>query len=69
MVRDVAQPGTMPGGPGHYQMEAAPGCYETQEAAHAAATRFNTPRLRPADYYGELPTPADYHHPHPWDLK
>ncbi|SHK71828.1 hypothetical protein [Hymenobacter psychrotolerans] len=69
VVRDVAQPGTVPGGPGHYQQEPAPGRYATQEAATAAAARFNAPRLRPADCYGLLPTPADDYHPHPWDLK
>ncbi len=69
VVRDVAQPGTVPGGPGHYQMQAAPGRYATQEAAMATAARFNAPRLRLADRYGELPTPADDYHPHPWDLK
>lgn len=69
VVRDVAQPGTAPGGPGLYQQEAAPGHYATHEAATAAAARFNAPRLRPADHYGLLPTPADDYHPHPWDLK
>ena len=69
VVQDVAQPGTVPGRPGLYQMQAAPGRYATQEAATAAAARFNAPRLRPADRYGELPTPAEDYHPHPWDLK
>lgn len=72
VVRDVALPSTRPGGPGHYQQEAAPGAYATHEQAQAAADALNAPpvlRLRPADRYGELPTPADDYHPHPWDLK
>ena len=69
VVRDVPQPGTMPGDPGHCQQEAAPGAYASQEAAHAAAAHLNAPRLRPADRYGELTMPADDDYPHPWDLK
>ncbi|QJX47844.1 hypothetical protein HMJ29_13180 [Hymenobacter taeanensis] len=72
VVRDVAQPGTIPGGPGLYQQEAAPGAYATHELAQAAAEQLNRPallRLRPADRYGELPPPADDYHPHPWDLQ
>ena len=52
VVRDVALPGTTPGGPGHYQQEAAPGAYATYELARAAADQLNEPntlRLRPAD--------------------
>lgn len=70
VVRDVAQPGTRPGGPGRYQMQPAPGDpYATREQAQAAADQLNcpAPRLRPADRYGMLPAP-DYH-PHPWELK
>jgi hypothetical protein len=73
VVRDIAQPGTRPGGPGLYQMEAAPGAYLTYEQAQAAADELNrvqqVPRPRPADHYGMLPMPADDCHPHPWDLK
>ncbi|GAB3843211.1 hypothetical protein [Hymenobacter jeollabukensis] len=72
VVRDVALPGTRPGGPGHYQQEAAPSAYATHEQAQAAADALNAPpvlRLRPADRYGLLPAPADDYHPHPWDLK
>ncbi|GGG35709.1 hypothetical protein [Hymenobacter glacieicola] len=72
VVRDVAQPGTRPGGPGHYQQEAAPGAYATHQHAQAAADQLNetpAPRLRPADRYGLLPQPSDDYHPHPWELK
>ncbi|HEX8429191.1 hypothetical protein [Hymenobacter sp.] len=73
VVRDVAQPGTRFGGPGHYQQEAAPGAYATHEQAQDAADELNrnqqAPHLRPADRYGMLPAPADDYHPHPWDLK
>lgn len=74
VVRDVAQPGTRLGCPGHYQQQAAPGAYATHEQAQAAADELNhaaqqAPRLRSADRYGMLPSPADDYHPHPWDLK
>ena len=69
VVRDMAQPGTISGGPGHYQQEAAPGRYATQEAAYAAAARFNAPHLRPADHYSLLPAPAEGYHPHPRELQ
>lgn len=75
VVRDVAQPGTRFGGPGHYQQEAAPGRYVSQHLAQRVADELNSPpkpiRLRSADRYGELPGPGDedYYHPSPWDLK
>ena len=72
VVRDVAQLGTTPGGPGLYQQEAAPGAYVTHELAQAAAEQLNRPallRLRQADRYGQLPLLTDDYHPHPWDLQ
>ena len=73
VVRDVAEPGTYFGGPGCYRQEVAPGRYAFRERAQQVADELNSPpkpvRLRPADHYGMLPSPADDYPPHPWDLK
>ena len=72
VVRDLALPGTQPGGAGYYQQEAAPGAYATYERARAEADNLNrlpASRLRPADHCGMLPWPDDDYHPHPWELK
>lgn len=68
VVRDEAQPGTIPGGPGRYHMEAAPGTYATHEQAQAAAATLNQPEpgrwddMQPADWdeYDDTPNEYDY---------
>ncbi|AII50838.1 hypothetical protein [Hymenobacter sp. APR13] len=74
VVRDVARPGTMPGGPGLYQMQAGPGRFITQEAATAYAEALNLPPepsrwddIHPADW--DEYEDDDEYPPHPWDLQ